>query len=171
LKTYRPPRNVAAEIKRRLTSDHPSPGAPSALARVLKLLCESRNYERAGIFLAMDGREVPRAFSGVQAAPDAPRPELSVPIKIASHSLGSLRVQLAPGRAFTPAERVLLHEVAELLAIYLTTKGKYVLRKVRESLRQTPTPDSGEPRAYQPASERRASLETRRAAAGEKSRS
>jgi hypothetical protein len=90
-----------------------------------------------------------------------------VPIKIASHTIGSLRVQLAPGHVFSPEERVLLHEVAEILALYLSSKGKYLVRKAREALRESAAAPS-ETRGYQPASDR--GVETRRAAAGEKSR-
>jgi len=172
LKTYRLPRNVVAEIKRLIASDKPSPRPPSALVRILKLLSDSRHYERAGVFLMVGGREVPRAFGGTQAAASEPRSELSVPIKIASHTLGSLRVQLAPGHGFSPQERVFLHQVARILALYLTSKGKYLVRKTREALRETTAASSGETRGYQPASDKSGGLETRRVvAAGEKSRS
>jgi len=170
LKTYRSPRDVIAQVKQLIARDKPSPRPPSALARILKQLCESRNYERAGIFLMIAGREVPRAFSGPQTAASKPGPELSVPIKIASHTLGSLRVQLVFGHEFSPEERVLLHEVAEVLAVYLSGKGKYLVRKAREALRETVAMNSGETRGYQPASDK-GGMEIRRAAAGDKSRS
>jgi len=93
------------------------------------------------------------------------------PIKIASHTLGSLRVQPAPGHEFSPNEQVLLHEVAEVLALYLSAKGKYLVRKAREALRGTAAASFGETRGYQPASDKGAGLETLRAAAGDKSRS
>ena len=169
MKTYLTPRNVVAQIKQLVAADKPSPRPPSALVRVLKLLREGRSYERAGIFLSINGREVPRAFSGPQTAASQPGPELSVPIRIGNHALGSLRVQVAPGHVFGPEERVLLHEVAEVLAVYLSGKGKYLVRKAREALRET-TASSGETRGYQPASDK-GGLEMRRAAAGEKSRS
>ncbi len=168
MKTYRSPSSVVAEVKRLIETDKPSPHAPSVLARVLKQLCDGRNYVRAGVFLSVDGKEVPRAFSGPPATSGQTGPELNVPIKIASHTLGSLRVQLAPGHEFSPEERVLLHEVAEILALYLSSKGKYLVRKAREALRESAAAVSGEARGYQPASDR--SVETRRAAAGEKSR-
>lgn len=170
MKTYRLPRNVVAEIKRLIASDKPSPRPPSALVRILKLLSEGRHYERAGVFLMVGGREVPRAFSGPQAAA-GPGPELSVPIKIASHTLGSLRVQLAAGHGFSPEERVLLHEVAEVIALYLSGKGKYLVRKTREALRESTAANSVEARGYQPASDKHGGLEARRVAAGDKSRS
>ena len=171
MKTYRLPRNVVAEVKRLIATDKPSPHAPSALARILKLLCESRNYARAGVFLMVAGRELPRAFSGSQAPTSQPGTELSVPIKIASHTLGSLRVQLAPGHGFSGKERVLLHEMAEIIALYLSGKGKYLVRKTREALRETTAANFGETRGYQPASDKGGGLEMRRVAAGDKSRS
>ena len=170
MKTYRSPRNVVAEIKRLIATDKPSPHPPSALGRILKLLCESRNYERAGIFLVVAGREVPRAFSGPLGAAAQPGPELSVPIRIAGQALGSLRVQLSPGRMFSPDERVLLHGVADVLALYFSNKGRYLVRKAREALRETAA-DSGENRGYQPASDKGRVPEARLAAAGDKSRS
>lgn len=170
MKTYRSPRDVIAQVKQLIALDKPSPRLPSALARILKQLCESRNYGRAGVFLTVNGREVPRAFSGPQAFPRQPGPELSVPIKIASHTLGTLRVQLAAGHEFSPEERVLLHEVAEILALYLSGKGKYLVRKAREALGETVAANFGETRGYQPASDK-GGVEMRRAAAGDKSRS
>jgi len=146
LRSYRSPRNVVAQIEHLIATDKPSPRPPSALVRILKLLCEGRRYECAGVFLAVDGREVPRAFGGTQATPGESRPELSTPIKIAGHTLGSLRVQLAPGHAFGPEERVLLHEVAEILALYLSGKGRYLVRKTQEALRQGAAMESGEMR-------------------------
>ena len=166
MKTYSSPREVVAEIKQLIETDKPSPRPPSALVRILKALCESRHYQRAGVFLAVNGREVPRAFGGAQA-PSATMPELVVPIKIASRALGSLRVQLAPGHTFSPEERVLLHEVADLLALYLTSKGKYLVRKTREALRESAS--GGETRGYQPSADKTA-VESLRAAAGQKSR-
>ena len=143
MKTYCSPRTVVAAVKLLVATDKPSPRPPSALVRILKLLSESRHYERAGIFLAVAGREVPRAFGGAQVAAGESRPELSVPIKIASHTLGSLRVQLAPEHGFSGEERVLLHKVAEIIALYLSGKGKYLVRKTREALRETTAANSG----------------------------
>jgi hypothetical protein len=171
LKTYRLPRKVVAEINQLIAADKPSPRPPSALVLILKLLCDSRNYERAGIFLLVNGREVPRAFSGTQTAAPQPGPDLSVPLRIAGRTLGSLWVQLAPGHGFSPEERVLLHEVAQILAVYLTGKGRYLVRKSREALRGTPGAGSTETHTYQSAPYNASPLETLRAAAGDKSRS
>ena len=115
------------------------------------------------------GREVPRALSGSQTASQSGI-DLNVPIKIAGETLGSLRVRLAPEHTPSFEERVLLQEVAEVLARYLSSKGKYLVRKAREALRGTAT-DSAESRGYQPASDKGSIPEARFAAAGEKSRS
>jgi hypothetical protein len=160
---------VVAEIQRLIVADKPSPHPPSALARIAKVLCDGRHYQRTGIYLMIDDREVPRAISGQPVISDSAA-DLSVPIKIASQTLGSLRVQLEAGHSSSFEERVLLHEVAGILAVYLTGKGKYLVRKAREALHETAAPDSDRPRGYQPASERGAVSGARLAAAGDKSR-
>ena len=168
MKTYLSPKTVVAEVERLIAADKPSPHPPSALARIAKLLCDSRGYRRAGIYLLIDGRELPRAFSGSQPA-SQPGSDLSVPLKIASQTLGSLRVQLAHGHTSSFEERVLLREVAGVLALYLSSKGKYVVRKAREAVRESTA--SGKARGYQPASDKSSIPEIRFATAGDKSRS
>ena len=169
MKTYRSPRNIVAQVQNLVAPLRPSPHPPSVLARIVKLLCDGRHYERAGIYLTINNREVPRAISGPQAA-SQPGTDLSVPIKIASHTLGSLRVQLAPGHTSNFEERVLFHEVAEIIALYLSGNGKYLIRRAREALRESAAASSGEVRGYQPSSDRSGGKEMRRAAGGEKSR-
>lgn len=170
MKTYLLPRKLVAQIKQLIATDKPSPRPPSALVRILKLLCDGRHYERAGIFLAVNGREVPRAFGGAQAAADELRPELIVPIKISSYFIGSLRVQLAPGHAFSSQERILLNQVAKILALYLSGKGKYVVRKTREAVRDAAAPAAASEKRSPPPSFEESDSEALYAAAGEKSR-
>ena len=170
MKTFRPPRTVVADIKQLIATSKPLPGRPSALARILKQLCDGRHYLRAGIFLAISSKEVPCAICGPQAAPRDRADEVGVPIRIAAHTFGTLRVQLAPGHVFNLEERVLLDEVALVLARYLSGKGKYVVRKAREAFRESTAAGLGEARGYQPSSDH-SGMETRRAAAGDKSRS
>jgi hypothetical protein len=167
LKTYRSPRVVISELKRLISADKPSPHPPSVLVRIAKLLCESRNYESTGIFLVVDGREVPRAFSGPGSGTSRPDAELGVPIKIASRTLGCLRATAMPGHDLGAEDRVLLHNVAEMLARYLTGKGRYLSRKAREAVRESAA--GSEIRGYQPSSDKSGAMESRRAAAGEKS--
>jgi hypothetical protein len=156
-----------AAIKALIAADKPSPHPPSALARIAKLLCDGRHYQRAGIYLLIDGREVPRALSGSPTA-SAPGTDFSVPITIASETLGSLRVQLAPEHTPSFEERVLLHEVADILALYLSSKGKYLVRKAREALRESAASGSNQTRGYQPAADKGGLSEARFAAAGDK---
>jgi hypothetical protein len=170
LKTYLLPRKLVAQIEQLIATYKPSPRPPSALVRILQLLCEGRQYERAGIFLAVNGREVPRAFGGAQAAAGEPRPELIVPIKISSYSIGSLRVQLAPGRSFSSQERILLHQVAKILALYLSGKGKYLVRKTREAVRDAAAPAASHEKPSRPPAFEESDTEALYAAVGEKSR-
>jgi hypothetical protein len=91
--------------------------------------------------------------------------EIVVPIKIASRTLGVIDVESDQANAFGSEDRVLLERVAQLLARFLTSKGKYLVRKAREAK------ESGlktREEKHAPASEKMQS--TRRAAAGETSR-
>jgi hypothetical protein len=153
LKTYRSPRTVVAAIERLIAAGKPSPHPPSALARVARQLCDDRHYQRVGVYLMVDGREVPRALSGGEAT-SRTGTDLIAPIRIASHTLGSLRVQLAPGRAANMQERVLLQDVARILSLYLSGKGRYLVRKAREALHEAAAVSSSETRGYQPASDK-----------------
>jgi hypothetical protein len=170
LKTYRSPRNVVAQIKQLIATDKPPPRPPSALVRILKILCDGRHYERAGIFLAVNGREVPRAFGGAQGPANGSKPEFSQPIKIGIHSFGSLRVQAAPGRALSSQEKILLRQVAKILALYLSSKGKYLVRKTREALREAAAPAAPTEKLLKKAPADEPHHEVLYAAAGEKSR-
>ena len=169
MKTYTSPTNVVAAIKRVIAADKPSPRPPSALALIARLLCDGRHYQSAGIYLLIDGREVPRALSGPEGGSHAGT-DWSVPIKIAGETLGSLRVRFAPGHTASFEQRVLLHKVAGILALYLSSKGKFLVRKAREALRETATSGSTERRGYQPASDKGGISEARFAAAGDKAR-
>ena len=94
--------------------------------------------------------------------------EIVVPIKIASRILGVIDVESDRVNAFSMADRVLLKKVAEKLARYLTSRGKFLVRKAREREAEKNARLPEPAPAFQPASEK---METsRRAAAGEKSR-
>ncbi|HSL68801.1 MAG TPA: hypothetical protein VK864_01100, partial [Longimicrobiales bacterium] len=66
MKTYRSPRNVIAEVERLIASAKPSFHRPSALAQVVALLCSTRHYSSAGIYLAVGDRVALRASSGLR---------------------------------------------------------------------------------------------------------
>lgn len=59
--------------------------------------------------------------------------EIVVPIKLVSRTLGVLDVESDELDAFGPEDRVLLKRVATLLAKFLTSKGKYLVRRAREA--------------------------------------
>jgi len=92
--------------------------------------------------------------------------EIVVPIKLVTTTMGVIDVESDRANAFGPTDRVLLKRVALLLAKFLHSKGKYLVRKAREAdARSGKTPAKDK---HQPVSEKMQS--TRRAAAGETSR-
>ncbi len=93
--------------------------------------------------------------------------EIVVPIKIASRTLGVIDVESDTPNAFGSEDRVLLERVATLLAKFLTSSGKYLVRRAREADSRGAKKAGGDKHA--PASEKMQS--SRRAAAGETSRS
>lgn len=88
--------------------------------------------------------------------------ELVQPIKVGSRILGVIDVESDRRDAFSSQERVLLEQISELLARYLTTaQGKLLMRKAREkshSVQMEAEPHK-RPQSARP--------ERRRAAAGE----
>lgn len=95
--------------------------------------------------------------------------EIVVPIKIAGRTLGVIDAESDQANAFGAEDRVLLERVAKALARFLTGRGKYLVRKAREQAKERAA-KSGPPREekHQPVSEK--AQGSRRAAAGEKSR-
>lgn len=92
--------------------------------------------------------------------------EIVVPIKIAGRTLGVIDVESDRLNAFGPADRVLLKTLAMKLARYLTSNGKWLVRRARE--KQAASAATRQEKGIQPKSEK--PDHTRRAAAGEKSR-
>ena len=58
--------------------------------------------------------------------------EVVVPIKISTRVLGVIDVESDERNAFSSEDRVLLEEIGDLLARFLVTDGKYILRHARE---------------------------------------
>lgn len=78
--------------------------------------------------------------------------EMVVPIKLVTRTMGVIDVESDRANAFGPEDRVLLKTVAKMLARFLTSKGKYIVRKAREAdMRAGKT--AGKEK-HQPASER-----------------
>jgi putative methionine-R-sulfoxide reductase with GAF domain len=65
--------------------------------------------------------------------------EIVVPIKIGTTVLGVIDVESDRPSAFGSEDRVLLEEVAHQLARFLTTNGKFLIRKAREKTPHAPT--------------------------------
>ncbi len=91
------------------------------------------------------------------------RSEAVVPIKIGAHVLGVVDVESEHLNGISYQEHVLLKDVAESLARFLSGPGKYLLMKAREAQA------ASQPPAKQPSAE--AARGPMRAAAGEKVRS
>ncbi len=90
--------------------------------------------------------------------------EIATPIKLPGRVIGVLDAESERRNGFSAEDRVLLKDVAGKLALFLTSQGKYLVRKARE----TAAP-AAQSRGYQPSSDR--SLEqSRKVAAGEKPR-
>ena len=192
-KPYSLPRVLVAEAKSVLAAWRPT-NRHSPLAQVLELLAEGRRYECLGIYLVLgeqvklvahagrvpasdsfafgEGAVGAAAKNGITKikdigmnAPDR-KPELAVPIKLAGRVLGVVHVQSS---RLAPSDNILVHEIAHLIARFLTSNGKHMVRKARESARATVTENVTKP--YRATSDKNpAETNLRRAAAGEGSR-
>lgn len=191
-KTHPSPRVLVAEIKRVLDAWRPS-DKHSPLDQVVARLVEGRGYESLRIYLVFGDRVKLVAQAGAMPAGDSVAfgegsvgtvakngitkvkdlamsvpgsdPELAVPIKMAARVLGVVQVQ--SGR-LTSSDNILVHEVAHPIARFLTSKGKRLVRKARESV--MPVAENVT-KPYRATSDKNpAETNLRRAAAGESSR-
>jgi putative methionine-R-sulfoxide reductase with GAF domain len=161
-KVHSSPRVLVVETKRLLDAWRPS-DRHSPLDQVLELLQEARGYESLCVYLVLaDGvrlvahrGETPACDSvgfgessigsaakngltrsnDISVSDPAGQPELAVPIKMAAHVLGVLDVKSS---RLTGSDNILVHEVAHLIARFLTSNGKHLVRKAREA-EGTPT--------------------------------
>ena len=90
--------------------------------------------------------------------------EIATPIKLAGRVLGVLDAEGERVNGFSGEDRVLLKDVAGKLARFLTSGGKYRVRKSREAAAA-----AAPSRGYQPSSDRSVE-QSRKVAAGEKLR-
>ena len=94
------------------------------------------------------------------------KPELAVPIKLAGRVLGVFHLESS---RLAPSDNILVHEIAHLIARFLTSNGKHLVRKARESARAAVAENVTKP--YRATSDKNpAETNLRRAAAGEASR-
>ena len=135
MRVYRSTRQLLADVECLLADSRPL-AHHSPLDDVIDLLCRGRHYAWVGIFLAV-GENTPQESLG--AGGDAPvevvlpetRSKILISIKLPSHELGVLSVESDRENGFGAEDRVLLEAVADMLARFLTGRGKYLARKAR----------------------------------------
>ncbi|PYY04202.1 MAG: hypothetical protein DMG69_31045 [Acidobacteria bacterium] len=139
MKTYRPAPAVIAEIERLLAANqaafHQSP-----LDEVIDVVSRTRHYAWIGIYLAA-GESPQLLGSGGESGPTAmalpeSRTRILVSMKIAGRELGMIAAESEEENVFGREDRVLLESVANLLARFLTGRGKYLVRRAREDARR-----------------------------------
>lgn len=136
MKTYRPARDLIAEVKRVLARKASFRRSP--LSEIIELLCRGRHYSWMGIYLVVGGNSRQQLLQeGMDAShpgqirmPET-RTKILVEMRLAGREVGVLDVESPAENAFGGEDRVLLENVAMLLARFLTGPGKYVARKAR----------------------------------------
>ena len=143
MKMYRPAKSILADIQRTLAvkpSIHQSP-----LETVAGLLCEGRHYSWVGIYLTMDRKSAPALLQDAsdlhpnQMAYPSTRKKIIVTMRIAGREVGTLNVESSHEDSFGSEDRVLIERVAGLLARFLTSSGKYLVRKAAKPV-ESPMP-------------------------------
>ena len=135
LKSYRPAKSIVADIERIFADNRPS-FHHSPLEEVVTLLTEGRHYSWVGIYLSSDRKSSAPPVETTHPAEVAvagTRKKIVVSIRIAGRELGSLGVESDREHSFGSDDRVLLEQVAGLLARFLTGKGKYLVRRALQS--------------------------------------
>ena len=111
--------------------------AGEVLEQVADLLCTGRNYRWVEIYLTAGERTSTSEIT--EADPDNfTAVTFKFRIRIANHTLGVIVIEPFKAEFAGSKERVLMEQVAKLLARYLTLdRGKGLLRKARENSRAT----------------------------------
>ncbi|HYK91129.1 MAG TPA: hypothetical protein VE398_20320 [Acidobacteriota bacterium] len=135
MKTYTSPRELLAKIELLLTANQPA-FRRSPLDEVIEVLAEGRHYSWIGIYLALDGASQQILGAGGEAGPAGvalpeTRTRILVSIKLAGHELGVIAVESDRDYAFGHEDRVLLEDVANTLARFLSGPGKYLVRRAK----------------------------------------
>ncbi|HVO79665.1 MAG TPA: hypothetical protein VMT28_02980 [Terriglobales bacterium] len=169
MKTYRSARALLAKVKSVLSAKPSFRRSP--LEDVIEVICRGRHYTWMGIYLAV-GRNTPQQLAqagrgqhpGQVALPET-RSKILVSIKLASRELGVLAAESDCENAFGAEDRVLLEQVADMLARFLAGPGKYIVRKAREV---APAVPEAEPRPQARGPQSATAGTVRSAAVGEK---
>jgi putative methionine-R-sulfoxide reductase with GAF domain len=135
LKTYRPARELLAQIEKVLSENKPAFGC-SPLDRVIGILSEGRHYSWVGIYLTVGDKEQQLLGGSGDARLNTTLPQsrsaMLVTMKLGSREIGVLAAESDKQFPFGPEDRVLLENVANVLARFLTGRGKYLVRSARE---------------------------------------
>lgn len=127
---------MLTEIKVTLANHQPA-FHQSPLDRVIESLSRGRHYPWVGIYLTTQdhGPQQVLGESGqvhpAQISVSSTHSKVLVSIRLAGHEFGVLGVETDQERRFGIQDRVLLENVATLLARYLTGPGKYLVRRAR----------------------------------------
>ena len=150
LKTYRSPRELLDEVEKTLASNQPS-FHHSPLDNVVETLCRGRHYCWMGIYLAVDQQTQQLLGSGGESGLGTALPEtrskILVSMKLAGRELGVLAVESDRELGFGSDDRVLLENVASVLARFLAGPGKYLVRKARETAAAAQSAPSRKPQS------------------------
>lgn len=108
----------------------------SPLYKVIDVLCHDRHYSWGGIYLTAGKTNAQLLGAGGEPHPgQMARPEtkskILISLKLAGRELGVLDVENDRENAFGSKDRVLLENVAKLLARFLAGPGRYIARKAR----------------------------------------
>ena len=136
MKIYRSARELLAEIEQLLATNKPAFGC-SPLDRVIEMLVKGRHYSWMGIYLTVGEKSQHLlgasgdAGLSTTALPQS-RSKMLVEMKLASREIGVLAAESDREFPFGSEDRVLLENVANVLARFLAGPGKYLVREARE---------------------------------------
>ena len=135
MKVYRSARQLLADVECLLVASQPS-AHRSPLQDVIDLLCRGRHYAWVGIFLTVGENKSQQPIAAGSVAPHQvalpeTRSKILISIKLASRELGVLSAESVRENGLGAKDRVLLEGVADVLARFLTGRGRYLARKAR----------------------------------------
>jgi putative methionine-R-sulfoxide reductase with GAF domain len=164
VKSYRSATEVLAAIEEVFAHRKRRPGEDAPMDSVVSFLNQGRNYLWTGIYLFLNEDIVCSTAVGPAPAPHrlafrAPgaaateqirvltpqqpeyqmrfaesKSEAIVPIKIGGRVLGVLDIESERQTAFSPQEQIFLKDVATAVARFLTSHGKYVIKRAYDAL-------------------------------------
>ena len=136
MKLYKSAPSLLAAVEKLLSANSPS-FHHSPLTDVIELLCSGRHYSWMGIYLTAGNSAAQKLLDAggdphpSQMAHPETRSKVLVSMKRAGRELGILDVESTCENAFGIEDRVLLENVADLLAGFLAGPGQYLARKAR----------------------------------------